>query len=118
VSSKTPFQKKKKRVHFFSVFFFWRRYDEKRRPELAALLRLYASVAELSVEALPRFGSKAALKRALTELLVETLAPLRARAAQLEDAQVRAVLREGAERAALLAEPVLQRAKLASGLKD
>ncbi len=92
------------------------------RPEAKNLVSIYASLADEPAEAvLARFAGLGfgAFKPALAELLVETLRPINARLDQLraDPAELDAILTRGAERAAELAQPTLDRAYRAVGLR-
>ena len=85
------------------------------RPEARNLIAIYAALADTTTEAvLAQFEGKGfgAFKPALAELMVERIAPITRRFNALRDdeAHLDAVLRQGAERAAALAEPVVTQA--------
>ena len=82
------------------------------RPEAANLVGIYAALAEESVEAtIARFAGQpfAAFKPALAELAAESLGPIGAEMRRLtaDPGHIDAVLRDGAERARALADPIL-----------
>ena len=82
------------------------------RPEARNLVGIYAALAETDVDAVLReFGGKGfgVFKPALAELVVSKLEPINDRFVRLraEPAHLDAVLREGATRAAAIADPVL-----------
>jgi tryptophanyl-tRNA synthetase len=82
------------------------------RPEAYNLMGIYAALADTSVAAVAgEHGgtSFSAFKQALTDLAVARLGPITAeiRSLTADPATVDAVLREGAERASALAEPIL-----------
>jgi tryptophanyl-tRNA synthetase len=86
------------------------------RAEAANLVGVYAALAGISdAEVLARFGGQgfATFKPALAELAVETLGPVGAEMRRLMDdpAEIDRVLRDGAERAAAVAEPVVAETK-------
>jgi tryptophanyl-tRNA synthetase len=91
------------------------------RPEARNLVGIYATMADISVEAVLRdfagqgFGT---FKPALGELLVEKLAPINARFVELKEdrATLDAILHKGAEKARTLAAPTLNAAYDALGL--
>ncbi|MFE0778002.1 tryptophan--tRNA ligase [Streptomyces sp. NPDC058861] len=93
-------------------------YDPVRRPEVSSLL-LLASLCQggtpEEIAAGIGSGGAAALKRTVTEAVNEHLAPVRARrAAYAEDrAHLRAVLREGNERARAVADATLAEVRAA-----
>lgn len=92
------------------------------RPEAKNLVSIYASLADEPAEAvLARFAGQGfgAFKPALAELLVETLRPIKARLDQLraDPAELDAILTRGAERAAQFAQPTLDAAYRAVGLR-
>lgn len=91
------------------------------RPEAENLVSIYAAMAGVSVDAVLRqFGGQGfgAFKLALGELLVTKLAPIAERfnALREDTAAIDAALRSGAEKAATLAQPTLDRAYKALGL--
>ena len=86
------------------------------RPEADNLLGIYAAMGGVSKgQALSQFRGQGfgPFKAALTDLLVERLAPISARMRELmaDPAQIDAVLREGAGQARALAEPVMDEVK-------
>ena len=86
------------------------------RAEAANLVGVYAALAGMTdAEVLARFGGQgfATFKPALAELVVETLGPVGAEMRRLmgEPAEIDRVLRDGAERAAAVAEPVVAETK-------
>ncbi len=90
------------------------------RPEATNLLAIYAALADIpKAEALARFAGRGfgALKPELADLAVESLAPVTARMRELmaDPAEVDRVLRDGAERARAVAEPVIAEVKAAVG---
>ena len=85
------------------------------RPEAANLVTIYAALADISADdVLKDFGGQqfSDFKKALTELAVEKLGPVGQEMQRLtaDPAHVDAVLKDGAERAAAIAQPVLQEA--------
>ena len=91
------------------------------RPEAANLVGVYAAMASIGVsEVLNQFAGKGfgAFKPALADLLVEKLAPINTRFADLRQdrAALDAILRTGAEKARTLAAPTLSAAYDALGL--
>ena len=91
------------------------------RPEAENLVSMYAAMDGCSVDAvLARFGGQGfgAFKPVLGELLVDKLAPIaeRFKALRSDTAAIDATLRSGAEKAAILAQPTLDRAYAALGL--
>jgi tryptophanyl-tRNA synthetase len=93
-----------------------------RRPEARNLVTIYAALTGRPADAVLRdhagqgFGS---FKPALAELLVETLRPIKGRldALRADPAELDAILRRGAERAAAMAQPTLEGAYRALGLR-
>ena len=86
------------------------------RPEARNLVEVYAAMAGLDAAAvLARHGGSGfgPFKAALAELLVDRLAPVAAETRRLlqDEAHLRALLAEGAGRAAGLAEPIVRRAE-------
>jgi tryptophanyl-tRNA synthetase len=91
------------------------------RAEALNLVGIYAALAGVGGDAvLAQFAGQGfgAFKPALAELLVETLRPIRERFVTLKDdaASIDAVLQKGAERAAVLGRPTLDKAYAALGL--
>jgi tryptophanyl-tRNA synthetase len=96
--------------------------DLDRRAEAKNLVTIYAALADETPQAvLARFAGQGfnAFKPALAELLVETLRPIKARLDQLraDPAELDAILLRGAERAAAMAQPTLDAAYQAVGLR-
>jgi tryptophanyl-tRNA synthetase len=91
------------------------------RPEAENLVSIYAAMAGVTVDAvLAEFGGQGfgMFKPALGELLVAKLAPIAERfnALRKDTTAIDATLRSGAEKAAILAQPTLDRAYNALGL--
>jgi tryptophanyl-tRNA synthetase len=91
------------------------------RAEALNLVGIYAALANLSGDmVLAQFAGQGfgAFKPALAELLVETLRPIRERFVALKDdsASIDAVLQKGADKAAVLGRPTLDKAYAALGL--
>jgi tryptophanyl-tRNA synthetase len=87
--------------------------DLKDRPEAANLVGIYAALADINTEAvLAEFGGKGFgdFKPALAELAVDRLGPIQDEMRRLMAAPdaVDAVLRDGAERALQISEPILR----------
>ncbi len=83
------------------------------RPEVANLVGIYSALAEMSqAEVLKEFGGKGfgVFKPALAEVAVQKLAPIAAEQRRLmgDIATLDAMLRDGAERANAIAEPVME----------
>jgi tryptophanyl-tRNA synthetase len=95
------------------------RYDPADKPGVSNLLEILAAVTGGDIERLaggfPNYG---ALKKAVSEAVVETLAPVRRRAAELraDPGHVTEALAVGAEKARSVAGPTLDRAMRAAGL--
>ena len=92
------------------------------RPEAKNLVGVYAAmVGETTAQVLQRFAGQGfgAFKPALTEATISLLSPLRARLDELrrDEAELDAILASGAEKAAELADPTLQKAYRAVGLR-
>jgi tryptophanyl-tRNA synthetase len=90
------------------------------RPEAANLVGIYAALAQIDTAAvLVEFGGKgfSAFKPALAELLVENLAPVAAEMRRLlaDPATLDATLRLGTQRAAAIAEPILDEVRRVVG---
>ncbi len=91
------------------------------RPEAENLVVLYAALAETSKDkVLAEYGGKqfSVFKPALADLAVEKLAPIAGemRRISADHAYVDAVLRDGGERAAVLAEPTMKSVRQIVGL--
>jgi tryptophanyl-tRNA synthetase len=89
----------------------------KDRPEAENLVGLFAALSgKTEAEVLGEYGGQGfgqSFKPALTELLVETLAPMSAEMARYaaDPAQIDRILAAGAEKARILAEPVIEETK-------
>ena len=86
------------------------------RPEALNLVTIYAALADKSVpKVLAEFGGQGfgAFKPALADLAVASMAPVTAEMRRLMDdpAEIDRVLKDGAERAAAIADPVLDEVK-------
>ena len=97
------------------------RYDEEARPEASNLLSIYAALADEPIEAVcARYAdaSFSDFKAALTEVAVETLAPIGAEMTRLsaDSAYLDGILRDGVERAGALAETTLREIQDIMGL--
>lgn len=84
-----------------------------KRPEASNLVGIYAALADMDkAAALPRFAGRqfSELKTELTDLTVSVLGPINAEMKRLvaDPGQVDAVLRQGAERAAAIAAPIVR----------
>lgn len=95
------------------------RFDWESKPGLSNLLEIFSSFSgetpELVAERYTRYGD---LKKDLAELLIESLAPIQQRYHELvtDPEALEAIARRGAEKAAIVAEPVYRRAAAAMGL--
>ncbi len=92
------------------------------RPEARNLVGIYAALAgESADEVLARFAGQGfgAFKPALADLLVETLRPIKARLDELRDdpGELDRILLDGAGRATAMAQPTLDGAYQAMGLR-
>ncbi len=95
------------------------RYDPPANPGVSNLLELLGAATGEDPKALADgFTSYGALKKAVSEALVELLEPVRRRYAELsaDPGHVRDVLAEGAAKARVVASPTLDRAMRAVGL--
>ena len=97
------------------------RYDVDAKPGVSNLLDIYAAATDRSVaDAVAELGGSqyGALKTAVADAVVALLEPVQQRYAELaaDPAEVDRVLARGAERAADIAGPVLERACAAAGL--
>jgi len=97
------------------------RYDREAKPGISNLLDVYAAVSDRSIEtAVTELDGQGygGLKGVVADAVVSFLAPLQERYAELaaDPAEVDRALNVGAEKARSIAEPVLERARSASGL--
>src|SRR5579862_4211414 len=95
------------------------RYDRQAKPGVSNLLELLgAATGRDPLVLAPGFANYGALKRDVSEALVEMLAPVRRRHAELsaDPGYVHGVLAKGAEKARAIAGPTLDRAMRAAGL--
>lgn len=93
------------------------------RPEAENLVGIYAALAEMTREqVLAQFGGQqfSAFKPALADLAVEKLAPIASEMRKLEadPAYIDSVLRDGGERAGVIAEDTMKSVKEIIGLLD
>ncbi len=93
------------------------RYDPATKPGVANLLTILAACRSVPPTSLT-FDSYGELKAAVTDSIVDTLAPLQVRYAELvaDPVRLRAVLRDGAARARVRADATVNRARDAMGL--
>jgi tryptophanyl-tRNA synthetase len=96
-------------------------YDPEGRPEVSSLVLLAALCLDrdpVSVAAEIGGGGAVALKKTVTEAVNERFAPIRARRAELaaDPAYARAVLRDGCERARVIADATLAEVRAAMGM--
>ncbi len=94
--------------------------DLEERPEAANLVGIYAALMDVSRDAVcAEFEGKGFgdFKKALTDVVVTKLAPITEEMARLQNdpAYIDGVLKDGAERASVMAEPVLAEVKKAVG---
>ncbi len=93
------------------------RYDREAKPVIANLLEIYAACTGTHPAGLtfPDYGR---LKAAVTDAVVETLAPIQVRFAELagDPPRLRSLLRDGAARARLRASATVTRTRTALGL--
>lgn len=87
-------------------------FDEANRPSVANLLTIYAALSDSTPQAVAQQFSSlktGQFKAQLAELAVEKLAPITARMRELmaDTSTLDAILREGAERARAIAQPIL-----------
>ncbi len=95
--------------------------DLKGRPEVENLVGIYGAVTgETSAQVLTRFAGKGfgVFKPALADALVARLAPISAdmRRLMADPAEIDAILRDGADRARAIAEPVMAETRRIVGL--
>ena len=96
------------------------RYDIENKPGVSNLLSIYSAFSGKTVEQLEKaydglgYGQ---LKKDLVEVTVDALAPIKARFEEIRPSQeLIDVMKDGAERANAIAEPVIKRAKERFGL--
>lgn len=94
--------------------------DLEKRPEAFNLVGIYAALADISKQAvLDQYAGNqfSVFKPALTELAVEKFGPIGEEMKRLMDdpAHVDSILKDGSERAAALAEPVIEEVKQVVG---
>lgn len=95
------------------------RFDPKKKPGLSNLLEIFSSFdGGTPQEVATRYERYGDLKKDLAELVIESLAPIKARYLGLraEPAQLEQVIAHGTKKATATAEPVYQRAAAAMGL--
>jgi tryptophanyl-tRNA synthetase len=95
------------------------RFDPKKKPGLSNLLEIFSSFdGGTPQEVATRYERYGDLKKDLAELVIESLAPIKARYLELraEPAQLEQVIVHGTKKATATAEPVYQRAAAAMGL--
>jgi tryptophanyl-tRNA synthetase len=91
-------------------------YDEEKRPEAANLINIYSALANVSREDVVRdYGSKnfSDFKKALSGLAIEQLSPITSLMRELlkDVSYIDAVLKEGAEKADIIAQKYLKEIK-------
>jgi tryptophanyl-tRNA synthetase len=93
------------------------RYDPATKPGVSNLLAILAACTGTPPEGL-RLRTYADLKAAVTDAVIDTLAPLQVRYAELaaDPTRLRALLRDGADRARLRADATVVRTRGAMGL--
>ena len=96
------------------------RYDIENKPGVSNLLSIYSAFSGKTIEQLEKdyegcgYGQ---LKKDLVEVTVDALAPIKARFEEIRPSQeLLDVMKDGAERANAIAEPVVKRAKERFGL--
>ena len=93
------------------------RYDRASKPGVSNLLDILAAATGGDPEHLAAgYSQYGPLKSDAAEAVIAVLEPFQARHAALEEADIRAALAVGAEKARKVAEPVMQRVRAASGL--
>ena len=98
-------------------------YDQEKRPEAANLITIYAALADSTRQAVVAQFADAqfsAFKADLTDLAVERLGPIGEEMKRLmgDPGYVDGVLRDGAERARAIAEPIQKRVEEIMGFLD
>ena len=93
------------------------RFDREQKPGVSNLLEILAAATGGDPEALAsNYSQYGPLKNDAAEALISVLQPFQERHDALDEADIRAALKLGAERALAIAEPVMQRVRTASGL--
>ena len=97
------------------------RYDREEKPGISNLLDILSATSGRPIPDLEaEYGSAGygAFKSAVAESVVECLAPVRERyeALSADPGEIRSVLRRGAEKATVIAGPVLERVQQAVGM--
>ncbi|MEZ5341636.1 MAG: tryptophan--tRNA ligase [Acidimicrobiales bacterium] len=93
------------------------RFDRVNKPGVSNLLEILAAATGGDPVALAeRYQQYGPLKADAAEALISLLEPFQARYNELEDGDVRAAFRTGAAKAVAVAEPVMERVRVASGL--
>ncbi|HEY5304013.1 MAG TPA: tryptophan--tRNA ligase [Acidimicrobiales bacterium] len=95
------------------------RYDVEKKPGLSNLLEMFASFSgETPHDVARRYERYGDLKRDLSEVIIESLAPMQQRYQDLraDEGALRALAAQGAEKAAEVAGPLYRRAAAAMGL--
>ncbi len=96
------------------------RYDEENKPGISNLLTIYSSFSARSMAEIEKdYEGKGygAFKKDLAEITVDALAPIRQRFEDVRKSpELIEILNEGAERANVIAEPVIKRVKERFGL--
>lgn len=91
------------------------RYDPQEKPEISNLLEIFSAFSGLSIEDIvARFEGQGygAFKKELAEVVVEVLEPIQERYREIRaSGELQKIFRDGAERAAAVAEKTLKRAK-------
>lgn len=87
-------------------------YDPQARPEVANLLTIYAALTDSTAQAVAEkyaSASTSSFKNNLSEIAVEKLSPITARMRELmnDHSTLDAILRDGANRARAIAQPIL-----------
>jgi tryptophanyl-tRNA synthetase len=93
------------------------RFDVDTKPGVSNLLSILAAATDGDPEQLAtQYSQYGPLKADVAAALIALVEPIQARLTELDDATVRQVLDDGAERARSIAGPVMERAKVAIGL--
>jgi len=95
------------------------RFDWETKPGVSNLLEIFSSFSgESPVEVADRYERYGDLKKDLSELVIESLAPIKARyeAMRQEPGMLERVAAEGAAKASAVAAPIYEQAKAAMGL--
>ena len=96
-------------------------YDEEKKPAIANLIRIFSAFSGMTAPAIEqeyRGKTYAAFKDDLGELLIQKLAPIQTAYHRLAEKEIYEILRQGAQRANVIANKTLRAAKERVGLLE